>query len=104
MAFFYGGMVQSKNVVATIMQAFLPLSIITIVWCIVGFGLAFGESVSGSAGILGNPADLGGLMYKVGAAPLSALAATIPATVFFLFQLMFAIITPALIIGSVADR
>lgn len=68
------------------------------------FGLAFGESPRGSNGILGNPADLGGLMYGVGAAPLSALAGTIPATVFFVFQLMFAVITPALLIGSIADR
>lgn len=68
------------------------------------FGLAFGESPPGSAGLLGNPADLGGLMYGVGAAPLTALAATIPTTVFFVFQLMFAVITPALLIGSIADR
>jgi Amt family ammonium transporter len=68
------------------------------------FGLAFGESPPGSNGILGNPADLGGLMYGVGAAPLTALAATIPASVYFVFQLMFAVITPALLIGSIADR
>uniref|UniRef100_A0A383VXJ7 Ammonium transporter n=1 Tax=Tetradesmus obliquus TaxID=3088 RepID=A0A383VXJ7_TETOB len=103
-AFFYGGMVQSKNVVSTIMQAFLPLAIIPVVWSIVGFGLAFGESVPGSAGILGNPADLGGLMYKVGAAPLASLAATIPLSLFFVFQMVFAVVTPAIIIGSVADR
>jgi hypothetical protein len=68
------------------------------------FGLAFGESVPGSAGLFGNPADLGGLMYKVGAAPLASLAATIPLSLFFVFQLVFAVVTPALIIGSVADR
>jgi Amt family ammonium transporter len=68
------------------------------------FGLAFGESPAGSNGVIGNPAQLGGLMFGVGAAPLTDLAATIPMTVFFVFQLMFAVITPALIIGSIADR
>lgn len=68
------------------------------------FGLAFGESPPGSSGVIGNPAQLGGLMYGVGAAPLKDLAATIPMSVFWVFQLTFAIITPALITGSIADR
>jgi len=68
------------------------------------FGLAFGASPPNSAGILGDPSNLGGLMFGVGAAPSSDLAGTIPTTVFFVFQMMFAVITPALIIGSIADR
>eukprot|EP00775_Hariotina_reticulata_P006743 gene6743-6963_t len=102
--FFYGGMVQSKNVVSTIMQACITLAIIPVLWSIVGFGLSFGQSLPGSAGILGNPIELGGLMYKVGAAPLPALAPTIPASLFFFFQLTFAIVTPSIIIGSAANR
>lgn len=68
------------------------------------FGIAFGDSPANSAGILGSPASLGGLMYNVGAVPNADLAGTIPLTVFFVFQMMFAVITPSLIIGSVADR
>lgn len=68
------------------------------------FGLAFGETPPYSNGVIGDPSHLGGLMFGVGAAPLTDLAATIPMTVFFMFQLMFAVITPALIIGAIADR
>jgi Amt family ammonium transporter len=67
------------------------------------FGLAFGESVNGSYGIFGNPSKYG-LLHNVGAAPDAALAANIPLSLFALFQGAFAIITPALLIGSVADR
>lgn len=80
------------------------LSRLTFTRCVCRFGLAFADSPPGSAGIIGNPAQLGGLMYGVGAAPLTSLAATIPMTVFFVFQMTFASITPALIIGSIADR
>lgn len=103
-AFFYGGMAQHKNVVSTIMQAFVPLAIIPILWSIIGFGLAFGPSPPGSAGIIGNPAGLGGLMFGVGAAPNADLAATIPLSVYWCFQLVFAVLTPSLLIGSIADR
>ncbi len=72
--------------------------------CLCRFGLAFGPTPAGSNGVVGDPSQLGGLMFGVGAAPLTDLAATIPMTVFFVFQLMFAVITPALIIGSIADR
>jgi Amt family ammonium transporter len=67
------------------------------------FGLAFGESVNGTYGIFGNPTKYG-LLHNVGAAPDAALAATIPLSLFMVFQGAFAIITPALLIGSVADR
>jgi Amt family ammonium transporter len=67
------------------------------------FGLAFGESVNGSYGIFGNPSKYG-LLHNVGAVPDAALAATIPLSLFAVFQGAFAIITPALLIGSVADR
>lgn len=103
-AFFYGGMAQHKNVVSTIMQAFVPLAIIPILWSIIGFGLAFGPSPPGSAGIIGDPAGLGGLMFGVGAAPNADLAATIPLSVYWAFQLVFAVLTPSLLIGSIADR
>jgi Amt family ammonium transporter len=101
-------MAQHKNVVSTIMQAFVPLAIVSILWVILGFGLAFGPSPPNSAGIIGDPSKMGGLFYNVGALPngglSDSLADTIPTTVYCAFQLMFAIITPALIIGSIADR
>ncbi|WIA23172.1 hypothetical protein OEZ86_010065 [Tetradesmus obliquus] len=101
--FFYCGMGHHKNVVSTIMQALLPLAIIPIVWATVGFGLAFGDSVNGSYGIFGSPVKYG-LLHNVGAVPEPAFAGTIPLSLFAVFQGAFAIITPALLIGSVADR
>eukprot|EP00775_Hariotina_reticulata_P009992 gene9992-10147_t len=101
-AFFYGGMISHKNVVSTIMQAMITVALIPILWSVLGFALAFGDSV-GSVGIFGSPVQYG-LMYNVGAAPNAALAGTIPLTVFFMFQLVFAVITPSLMIGSIADR
>uniref|UniRef100_A0A383V2C3 Ammonium transporter n=1 Tax=Tetradesmus obliquus TaxID=3088 RepID=A0A383V2C3_TETOB len=101
--FFYCGMGHHKNVVSTIMQALLPLAIIPIVWATVGFGLAFGDSVNGSYGIFGSPVKYG-LLHNVGAVPEPAFAGTIPLSLFAVFQCAFAIITPALLIGSVADR
>ncbi|KAI8462540.1 MAG: ammonium transporter [Monoraphidium minutum] len=103
LAFFYGGMIQHKNFVSTIMQVCIALAVIPIVWSLIGFALAFGPSISEKAGLFGNPATFG-LLHNVGAAPLEALAPTIPCSLFFLFQMVFATITPALIIGSIADR
>lgn len=100
-AFFYGGMIQHKNVVATMMQVFVALAIIPMLWAIVGFSFAFGPTAA--AGLFGHPGAYG-LMYNVGAAPNPDLAPTIPLTLFFLFQMVFAVITPTLIIGAVADR
>jgi Amt family ammonium transporter len=100
LAFFYGGMVDKKNVISTMMQSFVALGVVSIVWFIIGFSLAFGESFGG---IIGNPMNY--FNFKgVGLAPNPDFAGTIPFLLFALFQLKFAIITPALITGSFAGR
>eukprot|EP00298_Acanthocystis_sp_HF-20_P008266 c17578_g1_i1.p1 GENE.c17578_g1_i1~~c17578_g1_i1.p1 ORF type:complete len:481 (+),score=174.15 c17578_g1_i1:25-1443(+) len=100
LAFFYGGMVRSKNVLTTLMQSYICLGLITILWIIYGFSLCFGES---KGGVIGNPHTY--FFYKnVGATPDPAFATTIPLTLFSLFQLFFAVITPALISGSFSER
>ena len=98
LAFFYGGLVRAKNVLATIMQSFIALALVTVLWVLIGYTLAFGPDKAGLIGGL----DFIGLRH-VGAAP-SAYAPTIPATAYMVFQLMFAIITPALIAGAFAER
>jgi ammonium transporter, Amt family len=98
LAFFYGGLVRVKNVLATIMQSFIALALVTVLWVLVGYTLAFGPD---KAGLIGGLAFVG--LRHVGAAP-SAYAPTVPATAFMVFQLMFAIITPALIAGAFAER
>jgi len=98
LAFFYGGLVRAKHVVGTIMQSFIALAVVTVLWVLVGYSLAFGPDKAGLIGGL----DFVGL-HGVGAAP-SAYAPTIPATAFMVFQMMFAIITPALIAGAFAER
>jgi Amt family ammonium transporter len=101
-AFFYGGLVRHKNVVSTIIQCFVCLGLITVLWTLWTFSLAFGDD-AGYPGIIGSPSTYG--LYKnVGAAPNPALAATIPLTVFSAFQLVFAIITPAIIVGAFTER
>jgi Amt family ammonium transporter len=100
LSFFYGGMVRTKNVVSTMLQSFVAMAVISILWIVVGFSLAFGESVHG---LIGNPATFF-MFTRVGAETHPALAPTIPLVVFALFQLKFAIITPALITGSFAER
>jgi len=100
LSFFYGGMVSRKNVVSTMLQSFIAMGAISILWVVVGFSLAFGESIGG---IIGNPATY--FMFKgVGTATDPNLAPTIPLLLFAMFQLKFAIITPALITGSFAER
>jgi Amt family ammonium transporter len=98
LALFYGGLVRKKNVLATMMQSFFLMVLITILWAICGYSFAFGE---GSA-------FLGDLRYlflsNVGGAPNADYAATIPQQTFMIYQLMFAIITPALISGAFAER
>ena len=100
LAFFYGGMVDRKNVISTMMQSFAALGVVSVLWVIVGFSLAFGDSLGG---IVGNP-----LTYfnfnGVGLQPNPDFATSIPFLLFALFQLKFAIITPALITGSFAGR
>jgi len=100
LSFFYGGMVRSKNVVSTMLQSFVAMAVISILWIVVGFSLAFGDSIHG---LIGNPATFF-MFSRVGIATHPALAPTIPLIVFALFQLKFAIITPALITGSFAER
>lgn len=100
LSFFYGGMVSKKNIISTMLQSFIALGVVSILWVLVGFSLAFGESIGG---IIGNP-----LTYfsfnNVGVEPNSDFSSTIPFLLFALFQLKFAIITPALITGSFAGR
>lgn len=100
LAFFYGGMVRYKNVVSTILQSFVIMGIVSVLWVVVGFSLAFGNSIGG---IIGHPLTF--LMFNnVGLATDANLAPTIPLMLFALFQLKFAIITPALITGGFAER
>src|SRR6202140_2743017 len=98
LALFYGGLVRRKNVLGTMMHSFSLMAVVTVVWAIVGYSLAFGEG-SAFAG------DLRYLFLNgVGAAPNADYAATIPQQTFMIYQLMFAIIPPALISGAFAER
>ena len=99
LAFFYGGLVRRKNVLSILMQCFIILCVISLQWMLFGYSLAFGPSFHGIIGGL----DWAGLK-GVGATPNPAYAATIPHSVFTIFQCMFAVITPALIIGAYAER
>ena len=99
LALFYGGMVRQKNALATLMQSFIIMAIISLQWVLWGYSLAFGPDRGGIIGGL----DWVGLR-GVGAEPFEAYAKTIPHTAFMLFQMMFAIITPALITGAFAER
>jgi len=99
LAFFYGGLVRQKNVLSTLMHSFFVLALISLVWVLWGYSLAFAPSVNGFVGGL----DWIGLQ-GVGAEPNPDYAATIPAYSFMAFQMMFAIITPALISGAFAER
>ncbi len=95
LALFYGGLVRRKNVLSVIMQSFIALGVISIQWVLIGYSLAFGPDVGGVIGDL----SLAGLS-GVGLAPNG----TIPAQLFMMFQMMFAVITPALISGAFAER
>jgi Amt family ammonium transporter len=99
LGFFYGGLVRQKNVLSTIMHSFFILALISVQWVIWGYTLAFGPDVGGIVGGL----DWLGLR-GVGAEPNADYAPTIPHQAFMLFQMMFAIITPALITGAFAER
>jgi ammonium transporter, Amt family len=100
LSFFYGGMVSYKNVISTMLQSFIALGVISLLWYLIGFSLAFGDSFHG---IIGNPLTFFAF-HNVTLAPHPALSPTIPFLIFALFQLKFAIITPALITGSFAER
>jgi Amt family ammonium transporter len=99
LALFYAGMVRSKNVLATIMQSFIVMGLVTVIWILWGYSLAFGPDVGGIVGSL----DWFGLK-GVGLDPSPDYASTIPHQAFMIFQAMFAIITPALITGAFAER
>jgi Amt family ammonium transporter len=99
LAMFYGGMVRSKNVLSTMMHSFILMGVATLVWVLVGYSIAFGPDV---AGIFGDLSFAG--LRGVGVEPDPSYAGTIPALAFMVFQMMFAIITPALISGAVAER
>ncbi len=97
LAFFYGGLVRRKNVLSVLMQCFMCMCLMTILWVIVGYSIAFGDSVNG---LFGNPGTYF-FLSGVGAEPNGG---TIPHLLFMVFQGMFAIITPALILGAFAER
>lgn len=100
LSFFYGGMVGKKNVISTILQSFMAMGLISVVWVVVGFSLSFGDDIGG---VIGNPLTF--LMFRgVGAQTHPLLAPTIPLALYALFQMKFAIITPSLITGSFAER
>jgi Amt family ammonium transporter len=97
LAFFYGGMVHRKNVLSTMIKSVVAAGVITVLWVVVGFSLAFGDSIGG---LIGNPLTF--LFFQgVNSGPAWG---TIPLSLFAVFQLMFAIITPGLVVGAVAER
>jgi Amt family ammonium transporter len=100
LAFFYGGMVRQQNVVSTMLQSMIALGVISVLWVVLGFSLAFGDSIGG---IIGNPMTFF-MFHHVGGATHPTLSPTIPLALFAMFQLKFAIIAPALITGSFAER
>jgi Amt family ammonium transporter len=104
LALFYGGLVRRKNVLSTIMHSFFGLAIVSVVWVLVGFSLAFGPDANlfGIPGLVGNLDFVG--FFNVGLQPSTIYATTIPFVLFAAFQLMFAAITPALITGAFAER
>lgn len=100
LAFFYGGMVHRKNVISTMIKSVAAAGVVSVLWVIVGYSLCFGESVNG---FIGNPSTHFFFKNVASAEPWS-LAPTIPRTLFSMYQLMFAIITPGLVVGAVAER
>lgn len=100
LGFFYGGMVGKKNVISTMLQSFMAMVIVTVLWVVIGFGLCFGPSIGG---LIGDPST--NLLFQgVSANTAWELAPTIPLLLFAFFQAKFAVITPALITGAFAER
>jgi Amt family ammonium transporter len=100
LGFFYGGMVGKKNVISTMLQSFMAMVIVSVLWIVIAYGLCFGPSIGG---LIGNP--IPNLFFNnVGVKTTWTLAPTIPLLLFALFQVKFAIITPALITGAFAER
>lgn len=110
LSFFYGGMVRPKNVISTMLQSFIVMGFVSVIWVVFGFGLAFGNDI---CHIIGNPMDFF-MMNNAGVTNVTAPEAetsqiglattTIPLALFALFQMKFAIITPSLITGAFAER
>src|SRR5580765_2767650 len=98
LALFYGGLVRKKNVLATMLQSFAMMALVTVIWAMVGYSLSFGPGNSFVGGLQNV------FLHGVGLTPDTDYAATIPAQTFMVYQLMFAIITPALITGAFAER
>jgi Amt family ammonium transporter len=100
LAFFYGGMVNRKNVISTMIKSTVAAGIVGVLWIVCGFSLAFGDTING---LIGDPSTFL-FFHNVKGHAAWPLANTIPLTLFSLFQLMFAIITPGLVVGAVAER
>ncbi|GAB3181490.1 ammonium transporter [Telluribacter humicola] len=100
LAYFYGGMVNNKNVISTMLQSFIAMGVISVLWVVVGFSVAFGDTIGG---VIGNPTTFFMFNGVLEGKPWS-LAPTIPLALFAFFQLKFAVIAPALVTGSMAER
>jgi Amt family ammonium transporter len=100
LAFFYGGMVHRKNVISTMIKSLIAAGVVSVLWVVIGYGLCFGPTIGG---FIGNP--IPHLFFKgINSGAPWSLMPTVPLTLFALFQLMFAIITPGLVVGAVAER
>lgn len=104
LAFFYGGMIHSRHIISTMLQSFVAMGIVSVLWVVVAFSIAFGDSIGSEGyGLFGNPMTY--FMFRdVGGGTHPDFSPTFPLAVFAMFQLKFAIITPALITGSFAGR
>jgi Amt family ammonium transporter len=103
LALFYGGLVRHKNVLSTMMHSLFLMGLVSVLWVLYGYSFAFGDPEGGLGAFIGKPGQYF-LLNGVGGAPNGTYAGTIPQQTFMLFQLMFAIITPALISGAYAER
>lgn len=108
LSFFYGGMVGKKNVISTMLKSFICLGVVSLLWVTIGFSLSFGNSIGFDIngvhyGIIGNPLDFA-FFDQVEMQPHNTMAPTIPFILFALFQMKFAVITPAIITGALAER
>lgn len=109
LSFFYGGMVGKKSIISTMLQSFICLGVISIIWLLFGFSLSFGDSLititlnGNSYGIIGNFTQYA-FFDQLGVLPHKEIASTIPFLLFAMFQMKFAVITPAIITGSLAER
>ncbi len=102
LALFYGGLVRKKNILGTMMQTFAMMAIVTVLWAFLTYSLAFGQGHGALAPFIGGLQNV--FLHGVGVTPNATYAATIPEQTFMVYQLMFAIITPALVTGAFAER